>query len=133
MGSRSFKYLADQVLTLIQNRVLFRQYLSRKSEQVGDGSQFQHCIESESVTDLKRNVIERASKESLESEFLKLLLKIKGVGEKSAQRLLLSFGTIEELKKASVEQIAAVPHIGIVRARNIKAGLPSLSISDRKE
>ncbi len=56
-----------------------------------------------------------------------VLDEISGIGESKKTRLLEYFGSIARLKKATVEQIAEVPGIGIKSAEYIKSELDRLS------
>ncbi len=49
-----------------------------------------------------------------------ILDEIKGVGEKTRKRLLKKFGTIKEIGKAPVEEIASVPGVNLELAYRIK-------------
>ncbi len=48
------------------------------------------------------------------------LLQIEGVGEKRAKALLKHFGTIERIKGATLEELAAVPGMNISAAENLR-------------
>ena len=46
--------------------------------------------------------------------------KIDGIGDKKRKALLNAFGSIENIKRASEEELARVEGIGAVRAKKIK-------------
>ena len=48
---------------------------------------------------------------------------VRGVGEAKKRLLLTAFGSLEALAAASVEEIAAVPGIGVKLARTVKEAL----------
>ena len=45
---------------------------------------------------------------------------IEGIGEKRRKLLIKKFGTVEEIKKATVEELTQVESIGLKQAQNIK-------------
>jgi len=51
------------------------------------------------------------------------LTKIKGIGKKTAERLISEFGSLEAIAKATLEQLQAVPGIGEKRAKVIARGV----------
>ena len=48
---------------------------------------------------------------------------IEGIGEKRKEKLLARFGSLERLRRAGEEEIAAAPDIGPAMARRIHAAL----------
>ena len=46
--------------------------------------------------------------------------EVEGIGAKRKQQLLAAFGSVARLRRATEDQIAAIPGIGAAMARNIK-------------
>jgi excinuclease ABC subunit C len=51
------------------------------------------------------------------------LLKIRGIGDKKRRQLLAAFGSVQGVRDASLESIAALPGFGTGTARKVLAGL----------
>jgi excinuclease ABC subunit C len=52
-----------------------------------------------------------------------VLSELEGIGPRRRAALLRTFGSVKRIKEAPVEQIAAIPGIGLALATKIKAGL----------
>jgi excinuclease ABC subunit C len=62
------------------------------------------------TTNAKRKTLKHSSLE-----------KINGIGPQKARNLLLHFGTLDSVKKASIEELSKVKGISLENAKNIKA------------
>ncbi len=71
-----------------------------------------------SVNKLLEN-IENSKHNSLEK--ILFAIGIKGIGEKNAKLLARKYSNIDSLQKASLEELTAIPDIGLILAQNIKA------------
>lgn len=63
--------------------------------------------------------IENSKQNSLEK--ILFAIGIKGIGEKNAKLLARKYSNIDALQKASLEELTAIPDIGLILAQNIKA------------
>jgi excinuclease ABC subunit C len=61
------------------------------------------------------------------------LLRIPGIGEKKRRLLLEAFGSLQGVRDASAEAIAALPGFSLARARKILASLGIASVADSPE
>ena len=62
--------------------------------------------------------IENSKQNSLEK--ILFAIGIKGIGEKNAKLLARKYSNIDALQKASLEELTAIPDIGLILAQNIK-------------
>jgi len=60
--------------------------------------------------------------------FRSILDEVPGIGEKRKQRLLMRFGSLEALKKASVEELASVPGMTVEVAKRLFEFLKGLEV-----
>lgn len=93
--------------------------------------------DSSNVVEVIRNLVNRIEKLEKEVSDLKKALKInpapsikkselddiKGLGEQKKIDLLIAFGNIDNIKRASIIQLQSIPGIGKKIAHNIKSSL----------